>query len=168
MTGSLPARLVRANTFALAVALAPASLAIAADPPVIYDFPEGIACKFALHIESVGGNTVKKEFVDKDGHLVRTISAGRGAKLTFTNPSSGTVLTLRANGSVQNVSLNQDGTFTNVVTGHNVLIFWPTDFPAGPTTTLYAGRVVYLSDSASTFTLLGTSGKSTDICALLA
>ena len=69
MTGSLPARLVRANTFALAVALAPASLAIAADPPVIYDFPEGIACKFALHIESVGGNTVKKEFVDKDGHL---------------------------------------------------------------------------------------------------
>jgi hypothetical protein len=58
--------------------------------------------------------------------------------------------------------------FLVVTTGHLVLILFPTDVPAGPTTTLYVGRVVYRSDALSNFTLLGTTGKATDICALLA
>ena len=53
-------------------------------------------------------------------------------------------------------------------TGHNVVIFFPTDIPAGPSTTLYVGRVVYTVDAAGVFTLLSTSGRTTDLCVLLA
>lgn len=161
---SLAPRLVRAAVFGLAVASGPVSLAIAADV-----FPAGLACKdFALTIQSAGGgNRVYKEFLDKNGNTVRTISAGQGSQLTFSNPVTGATLSLKANGAVAQTTYNPDGSTMNVLTGHNILILFPTDVPAGPTTTLYVGRVVYISDSQSNFTLLGTSGKSVDICAVL-
>jgi hypothetical protein len=39
--------------------------------------------------------------------------------------------------------------------------------PAGPSTTLYVGRVVYTVDADAVFTLQSTSGRETDICATL-
>jgi len=41
------------------------------------------------------------------------------------------------------------------------------DVPAGPSTTLYVGRVVFTVDTSGVFTLQSVSGKSTDICAAL-
>ena len=55
----------------------------------------------------------------------------------------------------------------NVANGHNVIILYPTDVPAGPSTTLYVGQVVYMDDGYGNFTLVKTSGKSLDICAAL-
>jgi hypothetical protein len=40
--------------------------------------------------------------------------------------------------------------------------------PAGPTTTLYVGRVVFTIDSSGTFTLQQHRGEAIDICASLA
>ena len=57
---------------------------------------------------------------------------------------------------------------TTVMTGHNILILFPTDIPAGPSTTLYVGRVVFTVDANGVYTLGSTSGRSTDICAALA
>jgi hypothetical protein len=52
--------------------------------------------------------------------------------------------------------------------GHPVLIMFPTDVPAGPSTTLYVGRVVFDVDNATgVFTLKETHGKATDLCAAL-
>jgi hypothetical protein len=53
------------------------------------------------------------------------------------------------------------------VTGHFVLIFFPTDVPAGPSTTQYVGRVVYI-DNKGMFTLQSVSGTSLNICAAVA
>ena len=53
------------------------------------------------------------------------------------------------------------------LTGHNVLILFPSDVPAGPSTTLYVGRVVFTADVNGIFTLVSTSGTSTDLCAAL-
>jgi hypothetical protein len=39
--------------------------------------------------------------------------------------------------------------------------------PAGSSTTLYVGRVVFTADADSNFTLVSTSGTATDICAAL-
>jgi hypothetical protein len=47
-----------------------------------------------------------------------------------------------------------------------VLILFPTDVPAGPSTTLYVGRVVF-TVVGDVFTLRSTSGTATDICAAL-
>jgi hypothetical protein len=53
-------------------------------------------------------------------------------------------------------------------TGHNGLILFPDDVPAGPTTTQYNGRIVYTYNTVTGFIeVLETSGKATDICAEL-
>ena len=111
-----------------------------------------------------------REFTDRSGNVVRTLAAGKGFTLTSTNlsPGSSKSLTLPSSGSVQRTTVNSDGTSTVVSTGHNVLILFPTDIPAGPSTTLYVGRIVYTVDASGVFTLQSTSGRATDLCALLA
>ena len=47
-----------------------------------------------------------------------------------------------------------------MTTGHNVLILFPTDVPAGPSTTLYVGRVVVTVDSDGVFAVTDTNGTS--------
>jgi hypothetical protein len=54
-----------------------------------------------------------------------------------------------------------------MTTGHNVLVLFPTDIPAGPSTTLTVGQTVFKVDATGVFTVLKVSGKSTDICAAL-
>jgi len=146
------------------------SLAAAAGPPpdAVIELPAGTACNdFALRIEIRGGNQVFKEFRDKNGEVVRTLSAGKGSALSFTNLSTGATLALKANGAVAHTRFNPDGSSTVAITGHNVLILFPTDIPAGPSTTLHVGRVVYTVDTDGVFTVQKVSGRRTDICANL-
>jgi hypothetical protein len=133
------------------------------------DLPAGLACaNFDLRITvTTNPRRVFKEFYDASGNTVRFISAGKGADLTLTNLATGATLTLRANGSVEKTALNPDGGFTSMVMGHNVIIFFPTDIPPGPSTTLYVGRVTYSVDPSGVWTLLSTAGDSTDLCAEL-
>jgi hypothetical protein len=140
----------------------------AAEPDFFFDLPAGVACAFDLHVEGTGDKRIMRSFTDRNGNPVRTLAAGKGFTLTFTNLSTGNSLTLPSSGSVQRTTVNSDGTSTVVSTGHNVLIFFPTDIPAGPSTTLYVGQVVYTVDASGVFTLQSTSGRTTDLCALLA
>jgi hypothetical protein len=141
----------------------------AAAPDFSFDLPAGVACAFPLRVEGTGDKRIMREFTDRNGNVVRLLSAGKGFTLTFTNTSpGGESLTLQSNGSVERTTVNSDGTRTVVSTGHNVLILFPTDIPAGPSTTLYVGQIVYTIDADGVFTLQSTSGTTTDICALLA
>jgi hypothetical protein len=131
-------------------------------------FPMGVACKdFDLGLSIRGGNQVYREFLDRNGNVVRKLSAGRGNVQTFTNMATGEELTLKTSGSVEHTTYNPDGTRTVTATGHNLVIFFPTDVPAGPATTLYIGKLVYLADAQETFVKLSTSGQQVDICAAL-
>jgi hypothetical protein len=140
----------------------------AAEPDFSLDLEAGVACAFPLHVEGTGDKRIMREFTDRNGNVVRLLSAGKGFTLTFTNDDTGESLTLQSNGSVERTTVNSDGTLTVVSTGHNVLILFPTDIPAGPSTTLYVGQIVYTVDASEVFTLQSTSGTTTDICALLA
>ncbi len=152
----------------MAGALGSASLASAADPPdFTIDFPAGSACAFELLIEGSGGNQVYREFLDKNDNVIRTLSAGTGSALTFTNLDTGATFSSKSNGAVTHVTYNPDGPSTWVTTGHNVLILFPTDTPPGPSTTLYVGRVVFTVDTSFNFALQQHSGTATDICAAL-
>ena len=152
-----------ASTAALTVS---ADAAVAA--PFHLELPAGTACTFALAVDGVGGDRrVNRTFVDANGDPVRMLSAGVGSQLTFTNLFNHATAALPANGAVMKTVFNPDGTQTVTATGHNVLILFPSDVPAGPSTTLYVGRVVYTVDAAGVFTLGSTSGKATDICASL-
>lgn len=141
------------------------SPATAADTTL--DLPAGLACAFDLRVEIWGGNQVYKEFFDKNGALVRKLSAGKGSRLRFTNLDTGDTFSVKPNGSVTHIAFNPDGSYTSSTTGHNVLILFPTDVPPGPSTTAYVGRVVYTVGLDGVFTLQEVSGKSTDICAAL-
>jgi hypothetical protein len=173
-TGMRKLRTAIAAAILAALTLTAAESAVADEPLIL---PAGLACPdFNLGISSSGGNLHTKEFLDRDGNVVRIITAGKGVLLTYTNygpdpanPVAGTSVTIRTDGSVSNTTVNPDGTQTVTATGHNGLVLFPTDIPAGPTTTQYIGRIVYTIDpTTGVFTLLSTSGSQRDICAELA
>ena len=133
------------------------------DPPPL-DLPAGWACDFALTIETHGPQ-VWKEIRDDDGNLVAAYAAGKGSVLTFIG--NGETLTLTTGGSVTHVTYHLDGSSTWVGTGHNVLVLFPTDLPAGPSTTLIVGRIVFTVDASGVYTVTDVRGTTTDICAEL-
>lgn len=129
-------------------------------------FPAGTACDFPLLVEGTGGNRIEHTITTGDG-TVRMLSTGTGSALTFTNMDTGATVHLRSNGAVQRSTTLADGSTLNVLTGHNVLFLFPTDVPAGPSTTLHVGKVVFTASPTSDFTVLETHGTSRDICAEL-
>jgi len=173
MKGTLFARFARAVAATLLTLVGSATQSMAAEPTappdLVIDLPAGEACAgFDLRIEVwANPNRVFREFTDRNGNAVRQLSAGKGNTLVFTNLDTGAQLQLRPNGAVEHTVLNPDGTRLVTITGHNVLILFPTDVPAGPSTTQYVGRVVFTIDTNGVFTLESVSGTSTDLCAAL-
>jgi hypothetical protein len=165
--------MIRRTLYSLAPAALLATLTLTAAQPasaadIVYEFDPGVACQdFGLKLEVTGGNLHMKTFTDENGNPVRILTAGKGALLTYTNLDSGKSVTIRTDGSVSSDRTNLDGTHTVTATGHNGLILFPTDVPAGPTTTQYIGRIVYTVSGGGVFTLLSTSGSARDICAEL-
>jgi hypothetical protein len=142
-----------------------------------FTLPAGVACEFPLTVDAdpdTRKEHVIKEFVDNNGNPVTVIlKTGRGSAITLTNDDTGATLSLPASGAPQRQVLFSNGpgasddTSTFTTMGHLVLILFPTDVPAGPSTTLYVGRVVFDVDPDGVFTLRETRGKSTDLCAVL-
>ena len=131
-------------------------------------FPAGVACAgFDLRVEMTGGRIHTTSFTDRSGVVVRQIMAGTGPALTFSNLATGVTYSTPSNGSVMHIAVNPDGTKTYRMTGHNILIMYPTDVPAGPSTTLYVGRVGFTVDTNAVFTVTSVAERSVDICAAL-
>ena len=150
----------------LAALLSAGSLPAQAAEPEI--FAAGVACAFELEMETApGGHIVSREFLDADGNVVRILNTGKGQALTFTNADTRESVSSRSNGFSQQITVHPDGTLTVTLSGHNLLIMFPTDDPAGPTTTIYSGRVVFDIGPDEVYTLRSTSGAARDICAEL-
>jgi hypothetical protein len=149
------------------LALATAVPAHAADPLIL---PAGTACTFALQVDQPLADHRNEKFTDVNGTLVTTLSVGKGPNTTLTNLSNGNTLTLRGNGSGTFTTPTADGLFTVRAVGHTILILFPTDVPAGPSTTLVAGTIVYTRDADFNFTLGEDAirGTTTDLCAAVA
>jgi hypothetical protein len=162
------------SALAAAALVAPAQPALADD--VSFILPAGTGCEFNLGVSWTGGNLHTKEFTDENGNTVRLLTAGKGVLLTYTNygmkpkkPVEGESITIRTDGSVTEIVVNPDGTLTYTATGHNGLVMYPSDVPAGPSTTHYIGKIVFTVDPVTgVFTLVSTSGSELDVCAELA
>jgi hypothetical protein len=157
-----------ATTGALAAAAAlvftAAAPAKASEPDIVFD--AGLACEFALGVTISGGDhRATNEFFDKDGNLVRTIDAGKGSDLLFTNMTTDASLALKGNGAVSRTIDEGDGS-TSQLTGHWIWIAFPGDTPPGPSTTLYVGRIS-IAHGAAGDVLTSATGRSVDICAAL-
>jgi hypothetical protein len=125
MPGTLITRLAWAVSVSLLtfVGLAPPSAAEAQTFPSCPNFDVRLEIQPAR-------NRVDREFTDRDGNVVRVLSAGKGNTLTLTNDVTGERLVLTTGGSVAQITPNPDGTSTFVGTGHNVILFFPGDTPA--------------------------------------
>ena len=138
------------------------------EPAFDITFPAGEACEFPLHLVAYGeGLPVVNTRTDRDGN-VRIISAGSGYALTMTNADTGESISTRSNGAVARALIHPDGSVTQTLTGHNLLILFPTDTPAGPSTTVHSGRVVLsIAPDRTTFTVRSVPGRELDVCAAL-
>ncbi len=145
---------------AIALVLTIAGPAAAADPPT---FPAGLVCSFGLNV-SQGAGGPRHDQVLHNGVIV---SAGRGNALVFENAETHATFETPATGATTRTVPGPDGSVTMTMTGANVLFMFPTDTPAGPSTTLYVGRVVVMIDAGSNFTILSSTGRSVDICKAL-
>ena len=161
----------RLGIAAAAAALAASTGATAAwgdSATTVQVFPAGVACAdFDLQVEGSGGTIKQHAFTDRSGQVVRVVLAGTGPALTLTNLTSGATYSTPSNGSVTHIAVNPDGALTYGMTGHNILILYPTDVPAGPSTTLYVGQVGFTVDANAVFTVTSVAGRSVDICAAL-
>jgi hypothetical protein len=155
---------VLAGVLALAVLAPPAG---AQGQGFEFGFPAGIACEFELHVSGTGGNINTHEFTDRDGNVLAVQFTGKGPTVTLTNVETGKSITLRPAGGATRITLHDDGTSTVELIGHQLLFMFPSDVPAGPSSTLYVGRVVIHVDADEVFTILKISGRATDMCAAL-
>lgn len=171
------------TTRALAPLAVASALVLTGVPPAsavdtVYDLPAGTACAgFNLRLEVADPGRTERFLPDKNG-LPRSITAGKGNVLTFTNfgPDAeewveGESVTITTGGSVQHTVYNEDGTLTVTGTGHNVVLLFPGDEPAEetPSTKLYVGKIHYNFDPDTGFTeILSFRGRERDICAELA
>ena len=165
-------RLVRGHALVAVGAIA-ATLqggsAMAADPDFTVVFPAGLACEFEMRLDGFGGKGHFREFRDRDGQVVRTFDHVTGLVLRFTHTSTDATLSVRLNGSNAHTSdYAPDGSFTMKLTGHRLVILFPTDSPPGPSTTLFNGQATFLVEPGDVYTLVSAKGKETDICAALA
>ena len=164
-------RLRHISVVAAATALLGVSPAypVSAEPtePFTAIFPAGLVCTFELKVDVGAGDRHPKTFADAAGNAIRIIDAGRGTPLEFTNTENQQSMSTTANGAVSQTAINAGGTSRTVLTGHYVLFMFPTDRPAGPSTTLYTGRVVFTTDQSGVTTVQEKSGRKTDICAAL-
>lgn len=130
--------------------------------------PAGTACPgFELHADGTGSQTVMKTFTSKDGTVLRTFMSGKGYNLTYTNADTNASISFPSSEITEDVIFHRDGTRTVTNTGQFGIIMFPTDIPAGPSTTQYSGRVVYTADADNNFEILRTKATEIDICAAL-
>ncbi|HEX5828810.1 MAG TPA: hypothetical protein VFY23_14895 [Candidatus Limnocylindrales bacterium] len=150
---------------ALLLALSVVAPAAAADDP--YVFPAGMACEFPLGYTGTDvGPDNSRDFYE-DGTLVWSVVAGRGGTATLINMDTDARLTIGTTGAASRTRYHADGSSTSELTGGWILIMFPTDDPAGPSTTQVLGRIVYDTSSDWVTTLRSVSGRQLDICAAL-
>ena len=142
-----------------------------AQPPVdmpafSVPFDAGVACSFPLAIEGSGARLSTKEYTDKNG-LLNIFVSGAGYAFRYTNVANGKSTTTPSQGASQHVVVYPDGSQTITSNGAVLLIMFPTDIPAGPTTNYYNGHTALSLSAQGVGILTAQHGKNIDICAKL-
>jgi hypothetical protein len=167
-------RYALAILFAASLLAAPQTASAAAPkisgPPVDLhlELPAGTACPdFELHVDGTNSQVLTKTFTNSEGVVLRTFASGKGYDLTYRNAATNATVSFPSTEITEDTIFNMDGTRTVTNKGNFGIIMFPTDIPAGPSTTQYSGTVVYTADKDNNFTIIRTKATEIDICAAL-
>ena len=138
----------------------------AGPPDWAVPFDAGLACQFALTLEGWEGRLNTRVFTDNDGNQ-NTVLTGKGHDFRFTNALTGRTAFQKSQGVRQQITTYPDGSLKYTTSGALLLIMFPTDIPAGPSTTYYNGHTVLSITADGVGTLEPPRGHSRDICAEL-
>ena len=147
----------------------PTSAPVPADPPdYAVEFPAGWACSnFGLRLEGWSGKGQFRELKDKNGYT-RLAFAGQGDAWRLTNLLNGKSISTRNNGaSALYKTYLADGSTKVSVRGHALIVWYPTDLPPGPWTSLHSGQLEYQLSPSGQGSLVSMKGHSTDVCTAL-
>ena len=135
------------------------------EPDFSVEFPAGWACSnFGVKIDIWEGDAATRHVKDRNG-VIRAVLAGGGGAFRYTNLLSGKTTTSKAGGVSQIVTVYAaDGTQKITINGHALIVWFPSDIPAGPWTSYYTGKVVYTLSPDYVGTLQSLNGNSVDIC----
>jgi hypothetical protein len=137
-------------------------------PAFTQTFGAGLACAFELRVDGYGaGPQDVRTITDHAGNLRYMLLAGNGFDLVYTNEETGATFSTEASPASSQVTYHGDGSLTLLLDGDNVVILYPTDQPAGPSTTLWSGRVVIQIDPLGNWAVRSAIGTALDICAVL-
>lgn len=137
-------------------------------PDKHFDLPKGLACPdFDLLVDLTGSHTRTKTFTTKDGATVRTIEAGKGYDRKYTNKFTKKSVYFPSKTYSADTTFDENGLRTITSTGHFGIIMFPSDVPAGPSTTEYVGRVVHTATPNEDFHIIEVHAKTIDVCAIL-
>jgi hypothetical protein len=134
--------------------------------PVV--IPQGVGCPFTLSIQQL-------EPDERRVHPTGTgivVTAGPFPSVQLMNADTGKSLTLSSKGANKRTGpTSEDGSYTETYTGHWVVVWYPTDQPAGigPAAIEYAGRLVIVQNRITGASILvSQTGKEVrDLCAAL-
>jgi hypothetical protein len=161
----------RFRRLATATALALAAMIVAAQPASAQGhdivLPAGIGCDFELALDNIEGPPLRREFTDRNGNKVR-VFAGKSGAVIYTNTETGESVSFQSRGTRLRETTDATGTLLLEYSGHVGLVLFPTDEPAGPSTTQISGRLVLTVESSGVTTVQKVQGQQIDICARLA
>ena len=129
---------------------------------------------FWLGVKEEGGTKDVRVVRDSSGTVIETVTTRTGVVVTYSNFGSKkkakkaekqviintprSVLTIRPEGTIERW----------IAEGSNGLVLFPTDIPAGPSTSHYEGKIEYTVDTTTgVFTLTSVNASKRDICAEL-
>jgi hypothetical protein len=121
-----------------------------------------------LALDNIEGPPLRREFTDRNGNTVR-LFAGKSGAVIYTNLETGESVSFQSRGTrLRETTDATTGTVLLEYSGHVGLVLFPTDVPAGPSTTQISGSLVLTTDSSGVTTVQKVQGQQIDICARLA
>jgi hypothetical protein len=161
------------NTRILALTLVSASLSLGslqasaqATPDFTVPFEAGVACSFPLTIEGTNAKGISTEYTDKDGNLNVWLT-GKGYAFRYTNTTTGKSTTTKSQPAAQHTITYPDGSQRITTYGASLIVMFPTDIPAGPTTKYYNGVTDMTITAQGVGTLIDEDAYGIDICHVL-
>jgi hypothetical protein len=87
--------------------------------------------------------------------------------IRFTDLDNGSSVTLNSSGP-SSIVFDPDGSLSLTARGPTGIGLFPTDQPPGPDTFINYGRIQYTVSPAGVLTIISMTGRTVDVCAMIA